>query len=62
MKAEEYVRLKLPDVRLVVRDGHFVGGRHRYEIMRGRKCIGMDTRQRCAWAEAMRWIKGAGDE
>lgn len=58
MKAEDYVRMNLPDVRIVARAGNFVGGKHRYEIMNGKKCIGMDTRKRSAWAEAMRWLKG----
>lgn len=57
MKSEDYVRKHLPDVRLVERHGTFVGGRIRYDIMHGRKLIGCDTRQRSAWAEAMRWIK-----
>lgn len=57
MRAEEYVKSKLPDVRLVVREGTFVGGRKRYEIMHDKKLIGIDTRPRSAWAEAMRWVK-----
>lgn len=57
MKAEEYVRARLPGVRVVVREGSFVGGNKRTEIMHGRDCIGMDIRPRSAWAEAMRWIK-----
>jgi hypothetical protein len=57
MKAEEYVRNQLPDVRLVERPGTYVGGTVRYEVMHGRKMIGCDTRQRSAWAAAMRWIK-----
>lgn len=57
MKAEEYVRAQLPNVRVVVREGTFVGGRKRTEIMHGKKRIGMDTRPLSAWAEAMRWIK-----
>ena len=57
MKSEEYVRKHLPEVRVVERQGTYVGGKVRYEIMHGRRMIGCDTRQLSAWAEAMRWVK-----
>lgn len=57
MKSEEFVRSALPSVRVIARPGFYIGGRLRTEIYYGKQLIGCDTRPRCAWAEAARWVK-----
>lgn len=57
MKAEDYVRSRKPNVRIVEHHGVFVGGKVRYEIMLGRKMLGCGMQRRHAWADAMRRLK-----